>query len=334
MNHKNNTWALVLAAGEGSRLRSLTTTDSGLAVPKQFCSLRGGPSLLHEALKRAATVATPDRVCAVVAAQHRRWWQAPLHHMPEGNVISQPENRGTAHGILLPLLHIAARDPEATVLLLPADHHVLDECELARSLRQATALAAAQQNEIFMLGVAPEEPDTELGYIVPVDSRHCGSTPVSQFVEKPALKQARALLERGALWNIFIIAASARALLAFFQKRYAETVVTMRAVIDGNVGAMPKGAAIAALYERLPTIDFSRDVIEGQESMLRVVPVPQCGWSDLGTPQRVAETLRRLPQDFSAHSSTLANASYLNLAMQHLRVQLGASARTMQGALQ
>jgi len=51
------TWAVVLAAGEGSRLRALTTTSSGIAVPKQFCSLRGGASLLEEALQRAAAVA-------------------------------------------------------------------------------------------------------------------------------------------------------------------------------------------------------------------------------------------------------------------------------------
>ena len=272
MNHKNNSWALVLAAGEGSRLHSLTTTESGLAVPKQFCSLHGGPSLLHEALERAAVVASPHRVCAVVAAQHRRWWQVPLQHLPEGNVISQPENRGTAHGILLPLLHIAARDPEATVLLLPADHHVRDEGELARSLRQATTLAAKEPQAIIMLGVTPEEPDTELGYIVPADDGRNGSARVLQFVEKPALKQARALLDRGALWNVFIIAATARALLALYKKRLADTVTAMRAAVEGNGDTRPDPAAVAVLYRRLALIDFSRDIIEGQEAALRVVP--------------------------------------------------------------
>ncbi len=81
-NTLNNTWALVLAAGEGSRLRSLTTTASGQAVPKQFCSLQGGPSLLQEALQRAAAIAPLQRTCSIVAAQHRRWWEAPLYHLP------------------------------------------------------------------------------------------------------------------------------------------------------------------------------------------------------------------------------------------------------------
>jgi mannose-1-phosphate guanylyltransferase len=105
-------WALVLAAGEGSRLRALTTTN-GVAVPKQFCSLQGGPSLLQEALHRAEAVAPRTRICTIVAEQHRRWWQGPLWALPSQNIIVQPENRGTAAGLLLPLLHIEARDLES-----------------------------------------------------------------------------------------------------------------------------------------------------------------------------------------------------------------------------
>ena len=82
-----NTWAIVLAAGEGSRLHSLTTTESGIAIPKQFCSLRGGQSLLREALLRAEAVASPANSCIVVAHHHRRWWDPELAAEPESNVI-------------------------------------------------------------------------------------------------------------------------------------------------------------------------------------------------------------------------------------------------------
>jgi mannose-1-phosphate guanylyltransferase len=67
MNAAGNTWAIVLAGGEGSRLHSLTTTTVGVAIPKQFCSLRGGDSLLHDALKRAESIASPNHICAVVS---------------------------------------------------------------------------------------------------------------------------------------------------------------------------------------------------------------------------------------------------------------------------
>src|SRR5260221_7273806 len=129
-----NVWALILAAGEGSRLRGLTTIPGGLSVPKQFCSLQGGPSLLEETLWRAESVTQRRRMVTVVAAQHRRWWEAPLWSAEPENVIVQPENKGTAPGLLLPLLHIVRRDPNATVVVLPSDHFVRQEDVLARGL--------------------------------------------------------------------------------------------------------------------------------------------------------------------------------------------------------
>jgi mannose-1-phosphate guanylyltransferase len=71
-SQSDHSWALVLAAGDGTRLRQLTTTSCGLAVPKQFCSFGGGHSLLHKALERANVIARPERTCAIVAQQHRR----------------------------------------------------------------------------------------------------------------------------------------------------------------------------------------------------------------------------------------------------------------------
>lgn len=72
MSSETNTWTLVLAVDDGTRLRSLTTATSGTTVAKQLCSLYEGPSLLHEALYRAHTVAPEDRTCVVVAEQHER----------------------------------------------------------------------------------------------------------------------------------------------------------------------------------------------------------------------------------------------------------------------
>jgi mannose-1-phosphate guanylyltransferase len=316
VNYSQHTWALVLAAGDGTRLHSLTTLADGQHVPKQFCSLQGGPSLLQEALQRAGTVALATRICAVVAARHHRWWASPLQVLPSRNVIVQPENRGTAHGILLPLLQIAARDPDAIVVLLPADHHVQDEVTLAQSLRRATRLAAAQTTEVFLLGVEPDQPDSELGYILPADGGGSGPSGVASFVEKPSVRRASELLDLGALWNVFMVAATARALLALFANRLTASMGAMQAVTTMRADS-GRETALTELYRGLGSVDFSRDVLEGQEAMLRVLPVPFCGWSDLGTPQRVAETLRRLPRDFDYTASLPATVSYVNLAHQH-----------------
>lgn len=328
MNAGEHHWALVLAAGEGSRLRSLTTTTSGAAVPKQFCSLFGTATLLQEALQRAAVVARPDRICAIVADQHRDWWPAALAHLPGDNVIVQPENRGTAHGILLPLLHIATRDPEARVVILPADHHVRDEPVLADALREAAHLAVREPETVFLLGVEPDQPDPELGYVLPADTWGDGPSPVARFVEKPAMEEALELLARGALWNVFIMSATVRALLALFAGEFARTATQML-VAMGRDARRPRAPALRRLYRRLPSRDFSRDVLEGRESRLQVLPVPNCGWTDLGTPQRVAETLRWFPH--LPRIADVAATAYPNLAIQHARL-LQAGAAVLQGA--
>jgi 2-C-methyl-D-erythritol 4-phosphate cytidylyltransferase len=90
-----NTWAIVLAGGEGSRLRSLTKTESGVAVPKQYCSLRGGDSLLFEALERARSVASPEHILTVVSQAHRCWWEPALSAMAQIGIVVQLRNCGT-----------------------------------------------------------------------------------------------------------------------------------------------------------------------------------------------------------------------------------------------
>src|ERR1700733_5838750 len=144
MRASGNVGAVVLAAGDETRLESLTTNDRGDVVPKQFCSLRGGQSLLGEALRRCEAVASSHHICVVVASRHRRWWRPLLAEVPAANVIVQPRNRGTANGILLPLLHIMARDPDARIVLLPSDHHLYEEHVLAAALREAGGILEAR----------------------------------------------------------------------------------------------------------------------------------------------------------------------------------------------
>ncbi|HEX7375159.1 MAG TPA: sugar phosphate nucleotidyltransferase [Steroidobacteraceae bacterium] len=319
MYSQANPWAIVLAAGEGRRLSSLTTAN-GVAVPKQFCSLNGGPSLLQEALERAGRVAPPRRVCTIVAAQHRRWWSAPLAALPAENVIVQPENRGTAIGVLLPLLRLELRDPRGRVVLLPADHHVRDEDTLARTLRDASRQLRHDTGDLLLLGIEPDEADPELGYIVP--AAEAGEIrAVDRFVEKPVAALATDLVAQGAVWNSFIIVAQLQAMLRLYERRLPELVTELRRAVrrDAVTGTL---AEVASYYADLPMLDFSRDVLEGQEDHLRVVTVPSCGWSDLGTPHRVAAALRRISERRTARSVAFNAIAHLDLAAQHAMQQM------------
>ena len=318
-----NTWGVVLAAGEGRRLSRLTTSVSGTSIPKQFCSLHpAGPSLVVEALRRGHAVARPSRLCTIVALEHRRWWSASLAELPGENVIVQPENRGTANGILLPLLHILERDATADIVLLPSDHHVEDESILAGSLRQAVAQLDRHPADVVVLGIQPTCADTGLGYVVPCrDRAGCALDPSDKvvcFVEKPSAAYASELIRHGGLWNSFILAVRAQALLAFFEARVPSIVTEMREAVRYDIGHPASSLATYRLYSQLPILDFSRDIIEGQESRLRVLQVPACGWSDLGTPERVEQALRDTTgsQSSQAADRNLHLTGFLSLASQ------------------
>ncbi len=325
-------WALVLAAGDGSRLRALTTQPCGTPVPKQYCSLSGGPSLLEDAMDRARSQVAADRVCAIVAQQHHRWWSNmdQLTALPRGNLIVQPRNLGTAIGVLYSLVHILSQDSQAQVLLLPSDHYVADEAVLQRSLTTAREFVSRCPDEPVLLGLQPDEPDSELGYVIPGPVDAFGRRTVARFVEKPELPVAAQLVRGGGLWNTFIVAASARSLLNLFLPRFASIVMEMQVIVGNALQHQTASGwpAIVDMYTRLPTLDFSRDLLEGREAKLRVLPVPSCGWSDLGTPHRVGETLRRLPGERVSRSHADL-AGYINLAARHANFE-----RSMTGATQ
>jgi mannose-1-phosphate guanylyltransferase len=257
-----------------------------------------------------------------VAQQHQQWWsQTPgLSALPAKNLIVQPRNRGTAIGILYSLLHILAKDPHAKVVVLPADHYVRDEAVLRQALEAAVERLDSHAKEPILLGVEPEEIDVELGYILPAQHDPAGGHAVARFVEKPSYSSATEIIRAGGLWNAFIMAASAQSLLDLFLPRYSLMVMEMQVIVKRHLRSVfPAGGwpAIVELYDRLPDLDFSRDILEGNERHLRVIKVPPCGWSDLGTPTRVGETLRRSAID----PRPSASPAYLNLAAQHARLE-------------
>lgn len=330
MPEARHVWSLVLAGGEGSRLRALTTTPGGTSVPKQYCSLHGGHSLLEDAIARAQRLVDPDRVCTIVAQQHREWWtECPplLDALDGGNLIVQPRNLGTGIGILYSLLHILAKDSQAHVVLLPADHYVRDEDVLHRSLLQAIEQLDRNAGRPVLLGLQPDELDTDLGYVLPGDPDSFGNHAVARFIEKPGYSVAREIIDAGGLWNTFIMVAAARTLLDLYMPRFAPLVMEMQVgLAKGQTAGSPTGSwpALLSLYDRLPELDFSRDLLEGRAADLCVLRVPPCGWSDLGTPRRVGEIVQRLgsgpatDQDLvDRHVDRSGAAARLNLAAQH-----------------
>lgn len=283
MDTNGLTWTIVLAAGDGRRLRTLTADVNGDYTPKQFCSLRGERSLLEDALARAGRLVPRERTIVVVAAAHERWWRPQLAALPPENIVVQPQNRGTGIGILLPLVHILRRDTDARVVVMASDHYVGCETTLTSAFRVALERLASQSAPMTLLGITPDSSEADYGWIVPGPSSSYGTRAVRRFVEKPDGELAGRLHAIGALWNSFLLVARGRSLLRLYGRRFP-------AVVDALL-LTRTFADVSELYASIDAVDFCRDLLQGAEGLLRVLPVPACGWTDLGTPDRVLACL-------------------------------------------
>jgi mannose-1-phosphate guanylyltransferase len=203
--------AIILAGGEGSRLRSLTRRLVGDDRPKQFCPVVGGETLLAQTRQRAAHVAPPARTFVIVTRAHERYYRPALADAAPGTVVEQPQARGTAAAILYGLLRQAAVAPVPAVVVLPSDHFVADDAVFMARVHAAMETVRERPGAIVLLGVEPDRPETEYGWIEPGELilARAGSPTyqVHRFFEKPALAAARRLMRAGALWNSFVTVA-------------------------------------------------------------------------------------------------------------------------------
>jgi len=283
----DNVWAVVLAGGEDARVAALTRAETEEAVPRQYRSFGRSEPMVRWAVRRARSLVPPSHIAVVVTEGHREYWEPELTDLPPENIIVQPRNRGTAAGILLPVLEIFFRSRRtAELVFLPADHYVAAEGILRESLLQAIRAARAEDRPVVLLGMPSEEPDPDLGWILPLPGPE--RVRVAAFVEKPDAETAAELLRLGALANSLMLAAQASRLLEL----YATTLPSLLnafvpVILDGND---PK--ALSVLFDQIPRLDFSKDVLERCPGGLTVLSVPPCGWIDLGTPSRVERYAR------------------------------------------
>jgi mannose-1-phosphate guanylyltransferase len=160
---RKHEWAVILAGGDGTRLKSLTRGITDDERPKQFCPVIGDMTLVEETQKRVALELAKERTLFVVNRLHQPYYSEILGGTPASNLIEQPRNIGTAPAILYSALKIAAADPQAIVAIFPSDHYVSDNQKFMTHIRSAFETAHFRQDLVILLGVEPESPETGMG---------------------------------------------------------------------------------------------------------------------------------------------------------------------------
>lgn len=314
-------WGIVLAAGQGTRVRRFLTQLCGGRGLKQFCAVTGTRSMLQQTLARVERIIPRERILVIVSATDRPEVAQQLSAWPAENIIYQPANRETAPGILLPLVHVSRRDPAAIVAVFPCDHFILDESTFMASVATAISQIGQFPQELILLGMKPDQPEEGFGWIEAFDNeKNQVSSRVWRFWEKPSAAKAQELFSKGALWNTLVFAAEANSLWDMVLSRASDLYHSFRSIwltMNGNHAQ----AYTDHIYNQIRTVNFSTEILQPLAHRLRVLPVPDVGWSDWGSAERICESLKtigKLEECFARLKQRQADFATLKLVAGYL----------------
>lgn len=291
LQHKQPRWAVILAGGDGTRLRSFTRSITGDDRPKQFVPVIGGETLLDQTRRRVARVVSPDKTTIVLTKSHEAFYRSM--NLPRHLLAIQPQNKGTAPAILFPLLRIASQAPDAIVAIFPSDHHFADDEVFMSHVDAAFEAARLNPEVVTLMGITPDAPEVEFGWIEPHAGVFGGLARVRRFWEKPTAGVARKLMDRGCLWNSFVMVGRVDAFLNMTKQALPELYRLFEAVVP-VFGTPDEELNLRVLYHLIRDSNFSHEVLSVRPEDLTVMRVGKVGWSDLGEPSRVLAAMSRM----------------------------------------
>lgn len=265
-------YPVIMCGGSGVRLWPASRPDR----PKQFADLLGPRSSFQETVLRIAGLEGAAAPLVVGGVAHGALIAAQLGEIGiPAEVLLEPGPRDSAAAMAAAALWALARDPEAILAVVSADHHIPD----AAAFRAAVAQARdhARSGWIVTLGVRPDGPSTAYGYIRPAPGQ--GARPIAAFVEKPDLEAAKAYLAAGDLWNSGNFIAPAALLVAELEAHAPLVLAAVRAALDG-AGPVKGATLLGPAFLTAPKISIDYAVME-KTARAAVLPVG-FAWSDVG----------------------------------------------------
>ncbi len=290
-------WGVILAGGDGKRLLPLTRRIAGDDRPKQFCPILQGETLLDRTRRRIGQLVEPHRTMLVLTKTHERFYSGQLTGSSSlGPLLVQPFNRGTTPAILCALLLLRGIDPAAVAGFFPSDHHFADDGGFVRHLNLAFDAAESYSDLVTLLGIAPDRPEVAYGWIepgAPLQAHVSGPLfQVTRFWEKPSLPLATSLMQRGCLWNTFVMVGRVCSFLDLIRRALPGLYAAFD-TLRRKWGTAAEQAALMEAYSKIEPSNFSTQVLAACCRDLAVLPGRDLEWSDLGEAARVLSVLRR-----------------------------------------
>ena len=266
-----------MAGGIGSRLWPLSTPD----VPKQFIDVLGvGRTLIQLTTDRFGSLCAPENFWVVTGEKYVSLVREQLPGIPADQILAEPEGRNTAPCIAYASWKIACKDPEANIVVTPADALVLKTADFAATLAKALAFTE-ERDAIVTVGITPSRPETGYGYIHAAEALHGQLVKVSEFKEKPDLDTAIRYLEDGHyFWNAGIFVWNVRTIVNELRS-YTPQIAEVMDQLSPSLFTENESAELRRLFPTCEKISIDYAVME--KSPRIYVIAEDLGWSDLGS---------------------------------------------------
>ena len=293
-----NHYVAIMAGGIGSRF----WPQSRVGRPKQFLDiLNTGKTLIQWTFERFAHFISTENIYVVTSAEYSDLVAEQLPDIPQQNIVAEPSRKNTAPCIAYISFKLKQKDPDATLIIAPSDHMILDIEEFINISNQA--LSFAETHKAFVtLGIKPTYPNTGYGYIQRETKEAAPDVyKVKTFTEKPDLELAKTFFESGDfLWNGGIFIWRVQDILDAFEK-YQPEMYEVFAVEADHFNTSSEEDAIERIYALCTNVSIDYAIMEHADNVY-VIP-SSFGWSDLGTWNSAYDNLEK---------DSLGNASSAN----------------------
>ncbi|MFN6013127.1 MAG: mannose-1-phosphate guanylyltransferase [Flavobacteriales bacterium] len=287
---KNNNYCIIMAGGVGSRFWPMSTPQK----PKQFLDVLGiGKSLIQMTYERLLSISPSENIFVVTNAAYAEIVKEQLPDLEYGQILTEPKRKNTAPCIAYASAKIKALDPEATLVISPADHLIIKENRFTEILN--TAIEQANSDDrLVTLGIQPSRPDTGYGYIEFSAEKGMKAgevTPVIQFREKPDLITADQFVQSGNFyWNSGIFVWKAKTILNALQQ-FQPGLYDLFAGDPGFYNTSDEQTRINECFDRCEDISIDFAIMEHAKNV--DVVLADFDWSDLGTWGSLSEHLQK-----------------------------------------
>jgi mannose-1-phosphate guanylyltransferase len=272
-----NIYVVIMAGGSGTRFWPYSRD----AKPKQFLDVVGtGRSLLQMTFDRFLEITTADKIWVVSNGKYEDLIKEQLPELDDHQILLEPEKRNTAPCVAYAAYKIMKKDPNAVLVVTPADHAIFKEKEFEKIISIAIG-GAEKSDKLITIGIRPNRPETGYGYIQYLSEPGIPVKKVKTFTEKPEAELAQKFLDSGDfLWNSGIFVWSIDSIIKAFEK-HDEEIASLFAAGLGEYFTENEQAFVNKAYSQCKSISIDYSILEKAENVY-VVP-GEFGWSDLGS---------------------------------------------------